>query len=143
MLYNTLIHPHLLYCNIVWGNKTETALHRLIILPKRIIRVISLSGFQDHSSNLLSILILLNLMIFINFKLPSWCIKQRTVCHHEKSDLWNKLEFVSVHFCSIIHKRYIGIYGPLVWKLILQLNRSSYSISLFVRDLTHFLMSDY
>jgi len=35
-LYNTLIiHPYLLYCNIVWGNASLLALKRLVVLQKK------------------------------------------------------------------------------------------------------------
>jgi len=47
--YNTLIHPYLLYCNIVRGCTTKNALHRLAILQKRIVRVVCFIGFHDHS----------------------------------------------------------------------------------------------
>src|SRR2546425_11657606 len=38
-LYNVLILPHLMYCNIVWGCAGKTLLDRLFILEKRGIRI--------------------------------------------------------------------------------------------------------
>ena len=61
MLYNTFIHPYLLCCNIIWGNSTQLAMHRLIILQKRVVRIISFSGFQDPSSKLFKQLNILKL----------------------------------------------------------------------------------
>ena len=39
-LYNTMILPHISYCNIVWGNCAKTHLNRILVLQKRAIRII-------------------------------------------------------------------------------------------------------
>lgn len=48
-LYNTLILPYLQYCNIVWAKTYPTNLDKLYKLQKRIIRIISNSGYRDHT----------------------------------------------------------------------------------------------
>ena len=42
-LYSTMIHPYLLYCNVVWGGASLTALKKLTVLQKRAIRLITLN----------------------------------------------------------------------------------------------------
>ena len=49
-LYYSLIYPYLFYCNMVWASTYETNLHRIVILQKRAIRIISKSNFDDHTS---------------------------------------------------------------------------------------------
>src|SRR3989442_2738844 len=51
-LYNVLILPHLMYCNIVWGCGGKTLLDRLFILQKRAIRIITRSSYLAHTSPL-------------------------------------------------------------------------------------------
>jgi len=154
LYYNTLVHPHLLYCNIVWGNTTDIALHRLTILQKRIVRVISFSGFQDHSSNSFKILNILkhndiyklqaDVLMYRakNNLLPASC-SYHVFIHDCLYNLRNKPDFVSFRYLKNIRKRFLGISGPIVWKSLPNTIRTCTSISQFVRNLTQFLMSDY
>ena len=48
-LYYTFIYPYLSYCNHVWGNTYSTYLKRLTLLQKRALRIITFSGFREHT----------------------------------------------------------------------------------------------
>jgi len=48
-LYYTLIYPYITYCHLVWGKASHAQLNKLILLQKKVVRIISFSGFQDHS----------------------------------------------------------------------------------------------
>ena len=52
MLYNSIIMPHLNYCNSVWGNTHLSILTPLIMIQKRAIRVVAGVGWQDHTEPL-------------------------------------------------------------------------------------------
>src|ERR1051325_8142231 len=52
MLYYALIHPYLLYCNIVWGGASQIALYKLNCLHKRAIRVVTKSAYLEHTDPL-------------------------------------------------------------------------------------------
>ena len=39
-LYYSLIYPHLIYANEVWGNTFENQINRIVVLQKRIVRII-------------------------------------------------------------------------------------------------------
>ena len=60
-LYNTLILPHLNYCNIVWGNTYPTRLQKLFLLQKKAVRIITNSSHLTHTPPLFSKLSLLNI----------------------------------------------------------------------------------
>ena len=47
LLYNTLLLPHINYCNLVWGINYPTNLHKIQILQKRAVRVILGLGYSD------------------------------------------------------------------------------------------------
>ena len=51
MLYNTLILPHISYCNLVWAS-SRTSTQPLLLLQKKAIRICSGAGYRDHSDPL-------------------------------------------------------------------------------------------
>ena len=56
-----MIHPYLLYCNVVWGGASLTALNKLSVLQKRAIRAITYSSYRAPSSPLFKQLRILKL----------------------------------------------------------------------------------
>ena len=52
MLYNTLIHPYLSYCNIIWGSAKVSSLNSLFLLQKRAVRMCTNSDFKASSGPL-------------------------------------------------------------------------------------------
>ena len=48
-LYNSIIMPHLTYCNVAWGNTYSSHVHKLQILQKRAIRLITNSHYRSPS----------------------------------------------------------------------------------------------
>ena len=51
-LYYSFIYPFFTYCNHVWGNAYDSNLYPLVMLQKRIIRIITLSKYLDHTGPL-------------------------------------------------------------------------------------------
>ena len=50
MLYNTLILPHISYCNIVWGNSGKTKVNPILLLQKKpFVFVQALDIFQKQN----------------------------------------------------------------------------------------------
>ena len=50
MLYSTLILPYYYYCNIIWACNYPSTLHKLSVLQKRAMRIISSAGYRDHAA---------------------------------------------------------------------------------------------
>ena len=48
-LYFTLINPHLLYGNILWGSAYKSVLQKLVTQQKKAIRVITHSKYNEHT----------------------------------------------------------------------------------------------
>ena len=46
MLYNSIIVPHLNYCNVIWGHTFKSYLEKLYLLQKRAIRIITKSDYR-------------------------------------------------------------------------------------------------
>ena len=51
-IYNTLVLPHLQYCNIIWADANNCKLSNVHIRQKRIIRLCTNAGWYQHSSPL-------------------------------------------------------------------------------------------
>ena len=51
-LYDSLIHSHLSYCNIIWGNTFPSYLNRLHVLKKRAVRILTNSDYCAHTKSL-------------------------------------------------------------------------------------------
>lgn len=51
-LYNALIHPHFLYCNLVWSCTCDSNMKRLLLLQKKAIRIITNSCYNAHTTPL-------------------------------------------------------------------------------------------
>src|SRR5258708_26577085 len=60
-LYYTMIHPYFLYCHIIWGGASELALHKLVCIQKRALRINSNSPFRTPSGPLFASLNILRL----------------------------------------------------------------------------------
>ena len=65
-LYYSLVYPYLQYCVSVWGSTYHTNLHRLILLQKKAVRIISNKSFDAHTDPF-SRRKLWNLIIYIYF----------------------------------------------------------------------------
>ena len=48
-LYNTLVFPHLIYCNLIWADSNNTNLHSIHLKQKRILRLCSNSHWLEHT----------------------------------------------------------------------------------------------
>jgi hypothetical protein len=71
MLYDAMIHSHIVYCINVYGCANTTSLHRLKIKQKEAVRIISNVGYREHTSPLfkqLKILPIEKLIKFANLK---------------------------------------------------------------------------
>ena len=64
MLYNSLILPHLQYCILSWGFKSD----RIFKLQKRAVRIITCSKYNAHTEPLLKTLNLLKIENIIKTK---------------------------------------------------------------------------
>ena len=49
MVYHALVASHLKYCNLIWGNASETALKPLSASQNQIIKITTLAPFSSHN----------------------------------------------------------------------------------------------
>ena len=62
-LYYSPIYPYLTYGIVIWGNTYKSTLYPIVTLQKRIVRIITFSKFDEHSSPLFE---RLNILKFVD-----------------------------------------------------------------------------
>ena len=51
-LYYSLVYPYLIYCTVAWGGSAAVNINKLLIQQKKVVRLITNSGYRDHSDPL-------------------------------------------------------------------------------------------
>jgi hypothetical protein len=67
-LYFAIVHPHLTYGILAWGNASSSVLHRTTILQKRAIRTIHRSNYNSHTEPLFKSSGILNVKDLYDFQ---------------------------------------------------------------------------
>ena len=73
-LYFALIHPHLSYGILSWGNASETALQHTITLQKRAISMINKQSYNSHTNPLFRYSKIKKIKIYITINQPYSCL---------------------------------------------------------------------
>ena len=144
LIYNSLILPHLSYCNHIWGNTFKSHLKKLHLLQKKSVRIITKSNYYSSSAPLFKTLLILpiydlvtlNTLIFmfsvnskllpekycnmfvLNSNLHSYSTRQKHYFHLPKVRLTLSLNSLS----------YVGIK---LWNQLEESIRSSSTLSRF------------
>ena len=80
MLYNSLVLPHITYCNIVWGNSNQSKLNSILILQKKALRICTHSNYLAHTNPIFHELNILKLHDIHTYQ-TSICMFKHTVIY--------------------------------------------------------------
>ena len=148
-LYNSLILPHLSYCNIVWGNTCSSRLYSLHILQKKAIRNISLAKYRAHTKPLFKKHKLLTLNDINTFQTSLFMYKYTTNAlppvfndyfalnssfHSHNTRQANNFHLPTDH-TTLLARRSIRYFGPSTWNAIPSAIRKSNTTNVFKRML--------
>ena len=61
LIYYSILHPHLQYCNVLWSNASKSVLEPLFRTQKKSIRKICNAGYLEHTNDLFKSLKILKL----------------------------------------------------------------------------------
>lgn len=156
-IYNSLIYPHLNYCNILWGCASKSVLNSLTLLQKRAIRVICHVGYRHHTDQLFSNTRLLKfsdiniyqtslfMYKFYHNMLPDSCKSFAIIndTNLKKYNFRKNSDFSIPKYRTSLREKFIKIHGPRIWNSLPQDLTSSSSISIFKTKLKQFLLSTY
>ena len=156
-LYHSLIYPHLIYCNIVWGSAASSRLNRLVSLQKRAIRILSGSHYYAHTSPLFLNLKLLKLVDINKYLIVQFLFKHKYLllpasCMHlvkvnSIDHMYNTRKCVSYFTkpnCRTMRQELeISHRGPVIWNsLPAAITQLSY-ISVFQKTVLAYFFSTY
>jgi len=121
LLYHSLVHPHLLYCNMLWGSAAKTQVKCIEILQKRAVRIICNVKYNEHTEPLFKRLGILRfndlhlcqtgifMYKFMNNNLPHNLIRlftRNTNVHNHNTRLHGGIH-IEKHIVDIVFKSFI------------------------------------
>ncbi len=154
-LYFSLIYPYLIYCCIIWGSASATALHKLEVLQNRAVRIITRSPFRASVSPIYKQLNLLKLcdvrrlqIVLFMYKckyalLPESCMNYCTINFLHSYNMRNVHYFAVQPFRTSIREHSICVEGPRVWDSLPVPLQASESIETLKRNVTKHFISLY
>ena len=154
-LYYTLVYPHLIYCNIVWGGACDSHTGKLFILQKRVVRIIencyylapTTPIFKNHSMlKLKDIHVFLTAQFMYKVKLrllPTICLVMFQICLNKHYATRMQNYFVYCVGRTSIRQKSINFYGPRLWHTIPMPIQQSVSLFLFNKSFREYLVSYY
>jgi hypothetical protein len=156
MLYNSLVLPHIMYCNIIWGDHNNSFLGTVHIKQKKIIRICTNSPFLAHTPPLFADLntltihdihklqIALFMFKFHNNLLPdiflNYFTKTNSIHGYETR---NSKLYRPRNFNTNLANNTIQRQGPLIWSSVPKYIRDSTSVLSFKMKLKAELISCY
>jgi len=154
-LYFSLIYPYLIYCCIIWGSASATALHKLEVLQNRTVRIITRSPFRASASPIYKQLNILKLcdvrrlqIVLFMYKckyalLPESCMNYCTINFLHSYNMRNVHYFAAQPFRTSIREHSICVEGPRVWDSLPVPLQASESIETLKRNVTKHFISLY
>ena len=156
ILYHSLILSHLQYCTLLWANSYHSHLHKLRLLQKKAIRIISNRDYLAHSSKLFLNLKLLKLDDIMKFQLGTFMYKLMynklpNVIPHmfvtneniHSHNTRNKNGYIIPSVRTNCRKFTVGYAGPILWNSFSQKLRQLPSEVIFKKKLKSILLATY
>ena len=150
-IYDSLVYPHLVYCQVVWGAACKTSLKPLVTAQKRVIRLISGLKRNDHTNDSFKNLKLLkfndiNIYFCAAYVFASINITQNGIFNSRSNANYqlrnsNLLEIPQIN--SIQSKSCITYHGVSIWNNLPTAIREINNISKFKLKLKRHLISCY
>jgi hypothetical protein len=155
-LYNSLVLPHLMYCNIVWGDSNNAMLGSVHIKQKKIIRICTNSHYLAHTPPLFADLNALTIQDIHKLQIAIFMYKFH---NNMLPDIFNNY-FVKTNEIHGYKTRYSNMYrprnfntnlanntiqrqGPIIWSSISKCIRDSTKIVSFKAKFKGNLISYY
>ena len=156
ILYHSLVLSHLQYCTLLWANSYHSHLHKLRLLQKKAIRIISNTDYLAHSSKLFFNLKLLKLDDIMKFQLGTFMYKLKynklpNVIPHmfvtneniHSHNTRNKNGYLIPSVRTNCRKCTVGYAGPILWNSFPQKLRQLPSEVIFNKKLKCILLATY
>ena len=154
-MYYSYIYPYFDYCVEVWGSACHTRIQQLFLMQKKAIRIITMSGYLDHTEPLFKKCHILTLyeirilkIIMFMFKVHNKSVPQifqeyftvNSAIHNYRTRQRDKLR---APLCKTgIMRNSIRVKGVYLWNYIFDRVQIECTITLFKRNLRNLILSD-
>ena len=157
LFYKAYIQPHFNYCNIIWGNSTNSNVYRLTKLQRRVCKIILENEYEDLDSaqkrlNILSF----DQNVFVNkaktmYKVANSLLPQYIIDFFQlRADSLSEtaLRSVTNHNFTIpkpkssLYKENLAYSGPVIWNTIPPEIKRSLTKGSFTSKLLNWLQSE-
>ena len=157
MLYYAIIHPHISYCLIIWGNVCKYLLEKILLLQKRAVRIICNVPYLEHTNPLFiktGILKMRDLYTIqvctfmlknkLNILPPSCCWKYVAIADNIRCyNTRNQPQFEVVRCRTSVRENSISYVGPKIWNSLPLEIQNCFSVGTLTRLLTKLLILNY
>ena len=155
-LYYPFLYPYLSYCIEVWGSATTNRLNCLVVVQKRAIRLITRSGYRDHTQPLFDKLKLLNLnniyqlrvgLLMLKFyqgKLPAVFDNMFVYSNTRHDHATRQQHSLYVPLAKTRFRRQsVSVKGVSIWNNVIKVLDIHCSMHTFKSKLSNLLLSDH
>jgi hypothetical protein len=156
-LYFTLIHPHITYGILAWGNASKSVLNRTIILQKRAVRLINRATYNSHTEPLFKHVKILKLndqyeyevalfmYDYVTNKLPiSFHNVYRNNHEIQTTHQTRQANFIHIIQCNSTFSQKLPLYEfPHIWNKWTNKIPQNTSRSIYKKNLKHIFLSNY
>jgi len=154
----TMIEPHLLYCNILWGGTSQIALVKFQHLQKRAICLLTFSTYRAPTNELFLKLRLIKLYDMFRLQLGLFMFKTKNnllplsfekYVKRNVPNVVNRyclrtvLEFIPDIHSTNVQKRCIAVCGPSYWNSLPDVLRKSINLNTFNKHFYNYLLDCY
>ena len=124
-LYNSLIKPYFTYCVLLWGNSCKSVMNKLFMLQKRIVRILSLTGFYSHTAPLFKTLNIMNIYALHSYSVGVFTYKNlHQLFPNDIEPIFTRntmqRQSINLRIPYVKHKSCqssIKVVGPRIWNL--------------------------
>ena len=145
-LYHAHIYPLLLYCNLIWSTTFDTHLTCLNLQHKKIIRIITKSGYLDHTSPLFKNTQILKIEDITKFEIATFMFKNLANSSpepvHDYPTRQRHLLRIPSHHLSLFRRSLLYL-GPITWNSIPSHIKSLLSPNLFKKKYKQHILESY
>ena len=148
MLYNAIVKPYFIYCNIIWGNTFTTYLKKLEKLQKKILRVMTSSEYNSHTGPLFYKLKLMTIKDLYEYSSGIYIYK--SVHRLLPTIFWNEFTLSKtnrypnnlqhIYFSKKICELSVRYSGPKLWNALPDQIKCAKSLNSFKNQLKKYIL---
>ena len=144
-LYYTLVHPYLIYCVLIWGGTYCSHLNKILLLQKKIVRIITKSGYLAHTDPLFKRTGILKIQELYEFHLALYAYVNKINLNYatHSHETRHRFDPVPAFNRLSLTQRSLTYAAPKVFNSLPIVIRNSPSVGTFKKECKTYLLNRY